>query len=155
MSRYNVSCITDSHVWTSSGLILLRRQVNISEIIEPLAQKVNAKESAHEITLLGLRHWINLYLLQVDFFLNLMFSESNLEFFKPSNIVIIFLLKIASYFNWLFAKRLPLNNYALDLCSLLSFHACSSHDFFSTRILSWIIFDISESLRLKLLKVSY
>jgi hypothetical protein len=110
--------------------------VNTSEAIEPLAQRVGAKESAHEITLLGLKRRINSRLLRVDSFLNLTSSGSNLESFRPSNMVTIFLLKMIGYFNRPFVKRSPLDDYALDLCSSLSFHARSDRDSFSTRMLS-------------------
>jgi len=110
--------------------------VNTSKAIEPLAQRVGAKAIAYEITLLGLKLWINSHLLQVDSFLNLMSLESNFESFKPLNIVTILLLKTASCFNRLVTKKSPLNDYALDLCSSLSFYACSVRDSFSTWISS-------------------
>jgi hypothetical protein len=62
---------------------------------------------------------------------------------------------MTGYFNWPFAKRLPLNNYTLGLYSSLSFYTCSNRDSFSTRILFWTAFNTSESFRLKSLKVSH
>jgi hypothetical protein len=136
LSMCNVSRITDGHLWASSGSISLRRQVNTFENIEPPAYRVGAKASAYEITLSGLKPRINSHLLRVDFFLNFTSSESNLESFGPSNIVMIFLLKTAGYFNRPFAKRSPLDDCALNLCPSLSFYARSVRDFFSTRISS-------------------
>jgi len=57
------------------------------------------KAIAYKITLLGLKPWINLYLLQVDSFLNFTSLELNFESLGPLNIIMIFLLKTANCFN--------------------------------------------------------
>jgi len=131
-----VSYTIGSYIWTNLGSILLRRQVNISKAINPLAQTVGAKVITYKITPLGLKPRINSHLLRVDSFLNFTSSESNFKSLGPSNIVIIFLLKTANYFNRPLVKRSPLNNYTFDLCFLLSFHARYIRDSFSTRISS-------------------
>jgi hypothetical protein len=119
ISRCNVSRITTGQVWTSSGSISSRRQVNTSACIEPPPQRVGANAIAHEITPSGLKPRINSLLLRVDSFLDFMSSESNFEIFGPSNMVMIFLRNITGCFNRPFAKRSPLHDCALDLCPSL------------------------------------
>ncbi len=155
MSIYNVFRITGGHIWTKSGSISSRRQVNTSEDIEPPPQRVGANAIAQETTPSGLKPRINSLLLRLDYFLNLVSAESNFESFGPSKIVTIFLRNIAGCFNRPFAKRSPLHDCALDLCSSLSFHARSDLDSFSIRISSWITCAASTSLELKSLKVSH
>ncbi|KAH8702844.1 hypothetical protein GQ44DRAFT_717212, partial [Phaeosphaeriaceae sp. PMI808] len=67
--------------------------------------------------------------------------------------MMMFLLKICKFFNQPFAKRSPLNNYAFNLYSSLSFYAYSIRDSLSIQISSLAFFAASKRLKLNSVKV--
>ena len=81
--------------------------MNTSKAIDPPAQTVGIKAITYKITLSGLKSQINLYLLQVDFFLNFTSLESNFKSLGSLNIVTIFLLKTADCFKELIQNPPP------------------------------------------------